>query len=222
LKFSSGKNTIFCFLLVNFDKKLTVLKVNIMNKRNIAIFASGSGTNAQRIAEYFSNHPEIAVSMILSNKPDAYVLVRAKKLNIPSVVFDRHGFYDTNEISGLLKKNKIDLIVLAGFLWLIPGNLIKTYRGRIINIHPALLPKYGGKGMYGSRVHEEVIQSGDKESGISIHYVNEKYDEGNIIFQAKCKVLPDDTPDTLAQRIHQLEYKHYPEIIEKIIKGLKD
>jgi len=193
-----------------------------MKKRNIAVFASGSGTNAQRITEYFSDHPEISVSMILSNKPDAYVLVRAKKLTIPSVVFDRHTFYETTEISGLLKKNKIDLIVLAGFLWLIPEDLIQAFRGRIINIHPALLPKYGGKGMYGSRVHEAVIQSRDKESGITIHFVNEKYDEGNIIFQAKCEVLPDDTPDTLAQRIHQLEYKHYPEVIEKVIKGLKD
>jgi phosphoribosylglycinamide formyltransferase-1 len=193
-----------------------------MNKRNIAIFASGSGTNAQRITEYFSNHPEISVSVILSNKPDAYVLIRAKKLNIPSVVFDRHTFYDTDEIFRLLKKNNIDLIVLAGFLWLIPEYLIQAYRGRIINIHPALLPKYGGKGMYGSRVHEAVIQSGDKESGISIHFVNEKYDAGDIIFQAKCNVLPGDTPDILAQRVHQLEYKHYPEVIEKIIKGLKD
>lgn len=193
-----------------------------MNKRKIAIFASGSGTNAQRITEYFSNHPEIAVSMILSNKPDAFVLVRAKKLGIPSVVFDRHTFYDTGEISGLLMKNNIGFIVLAGFLWLIPVDLIRAYRGRIINIHPALLPKYGGKGMYGARVHEAVIQSGDKESGISIHYVNEKYDEGNIIFQAKCKVLKGDTPDTLAQRVHQLEYKHYPEMIEKLVRGLQD
>jgi phosphoribosylglycinamide formyltransferase-1 len=193
-----------------------------MNKKNIAIFASGSGTNAQRITEYFSNHPEIVVSMILSNKPDAYVLVRAKKLKIPSIVFDRHTFYDTSEISRLLKKNNIDLIVLAGFLWLLPEDLIKTYSRRIINIHPALLPKYGGKGMYGSTVHETVILSGDKESGISIHYVNEKYDEGNIIFQAKCEVMQNDTPDTLAHRIHQLEYKYYPEVIEKIIRGLKD
>jgi phosphoribosylglycinamide formyltransferase-1 len=193
-----------------------------MKKRHIAIFASGSGTNAQRIAEYFSGHPEIAVSMILSNKPDAYVLVRAKNLNIPAVVFDRHTFCDTGEISGLLKKNDIDFVVLAGFLWLIPESMIKAYPGRIVNIHPALLPKYGGKGMYGAKVHEAVIQNGDTESGISIHYVNEKYDEGNIIFQAKCEVFPDDTPDMLAQRIHQLEYKHYPEVIERIVMGLKD
>ena len=193
-----------------------------MNKRKIAIFASGSGTNAQRIIEYFSGNPQITVSLVLSNKPDAYVLERAKILNVPSVVFNRHSFYETDEITGLLKKDGIDLIVLAGFLWLIPLNLIRAYPGRIINIHPALLPKYGGKGMYGARVHEAVIQSGDKESGISIHYVNEKYDEGSIIFQAKCEVLQDDTPDSLAHRVHQLEYKHYPEVIEKVVRGLKD
>jgi phosphoribosylglycinamide formyltransferase-1 len=193
-----------------------------MNNRKIAIFASGSGTNAQRIIEFFSGNPEITVSLVLSNKPDAYVLERAKKLKVPVVVFDRHTFKETNDIPNLLKKEGIDFIVLAGFLWLIPLNLIRTYPGRIINIHPALLPKYGGKGMYGEKVHEAVLQSRDKESGISIHYVNEKYDEGNIIFQAKCEVLPDDTPDSLAKRVHQLEYKHYPEVIEKLIKELKD
>src|SRR4030042_3794447 len=193
-----------------------------MNKRKIAILAAGSGTNAQRIIEYFSANPQITVSLVLSNKPDAYVLERAKKLNVPSVVFNRHSFYETDEITGLLKKDRIDFIVLAGFLWMVPVNLILAYPGRIINIHPALLPKYGGKGMYGERVHEAVIWSGDKVSGISIHYVNEKYDEGNIIFQAKCEVLQDDTPDSLAHRVHKLEYKHYPEIIEKVIKGLTD
>jgi phosphoribosylglycinamide formyltransferase-1 len=193
-----------------------------MNKRKIAIFASGSGTNAQRIIEYFSGNPEITVSLVLSNKPDAYVLERAKKLKVPPVVFNRHTFTETDDIPGLLKKEGIVFIVLAGFLWLVPLNLIRAYRGRIINIHPALLPKYGGKGMYGERVHEAVLQSGDKESGISIHYVNEKYDEGSIIFQAKCEVRPDDTPDSLAQRIHQLEYKHYPEVIERLVKDLKD
>jgi phosphoribosylglycinamide formyltransferase-1 len=191
-----------------------------MNSSKIAIFASGSGTNTQRIIEYFTGNTQISVSLVLSNKPDAYVLERAKRLQVPSVVFDRHTFNETDEIPDLLKKEGIDFIVLAGFLWLVPLNLIRAYPGKIINIHPALLPKYGGKGMYGERVHEAVIQSGDKESGISIHYVNEKYDEGNIIFQAKCEVLPDDTPDSLAQRIHQLEYKHYPEVIEKLVRGL--
>jgi phosphoribosylglycinamide formyltransferase-1 len=191
-----------------------------MNSSKIAIFASGSGTNTQRIIEYFTGNTQISVSLVLSNKPDAYVLERAKRLQVPSVVFDRHTFNETDEIPDLLKKEGIDFIVLAGFLWLVPLNLIRAYPGKIINIHPALLPKYGGKGMYGERVHEAVIQSGDKESGISIHYVNEKYDEGSIIFQAKCEVLPDDTPDSLAQRIHQLEYKHYPEVIEKLVRGL--
>jgi phosphoribosylglycinamide formyltransferase 1 len=193
-----------------------------MNKRKIVIFASGSGTNAQRIIEYFSDHPQITVSLVLSNKSDAYVLERARKLNVPSIVFDRHSFNETNDIIKLLKKEKIDFIVLAGFLWMVPLNLIMAYPGRIINIHPALLPKYGGKGMYGACVHEAVLKSGDKESGISIHYVNEKYDEGNIIFQAKCEVLQNDTPDSLAHRIHQLEYKHYPEVIEKLVRGIKD
>lgn len=193
-----------------------------MNKKKIAIFASGSGTNAQRIIEYFTGNPDVTVSMVLSNKPDAYVLKRVKKLKVPTIVFDRHTFKETDDIPNLLKKEGIDFIVLAGFLWLIPLNLIRAYPGKIINIHPALLPKYGGKGMYGERVHEAVIQSGDKESGISIHYVNEKYDEGNIIFQAKCEVLSDDTPDSLAQRVHQLEYKHFPEVIEKLVRGLKD
>ncbi len=188
-----------------------------MEKRKIAIFASGSGTNAQRIIEYFTGHTSIAVSMILSNKKDAYVLVRAEQFNIPAVVFDRQTFYESGEVLRILQENEIDFIVLAGFLWLIPVYLIRAYPRKIINIHPALLPKYGGKGMYGIHVHQAVLDNGDKESGISIHYVNEKYDEGAIIFQAKCEVLPDDTPESLAQRIHQLEYKHYPEVIEKLV-----
>ena len=191
-----------------------------MKKRKIAIFASGSGTNTQRIIEYFAGHSSIIVSMILSNKKDAYVLVRAEQFNIPSVVFDRQTFNESDEILRILEKNEIDFIVLAGFLWLIPVYLIKAFQGRIINIHPALLPKYGGKGMYGVHVHQAVLDSGDRESGISIHYVNEAYDEGAIIFQARCEVLPDDTPESLAQRIHQLEYKHYPEVIERLVLEL--
>ncbi len=191
-----------------------------MKKRKIAILASGSGTNAQKIIEYFTGHSSIGVSMILSNKKDAYVLVRAEQFNIPSVVFDRQTFNETDEILRVLQKNEIDFIVLAGFLWLIPIYLIRSFPRRIINIHPALLPKYGGKGMYGVYVHQAVLDSGDKESGISIHYVNEAYDEGAIIFQAKCEVQPDDTPESLAQRIHQLEYKHYPEVIERLVMAL--
>jgi len=186
---------------------------------NIAILASGSGTNAQRVSEYFAYHPSIRVKLILSNKPDAYVLSRARQLGIPSRVFSRKTFYETNEIPDLLRKNDISFIVLAGFLWLLPENLLNKYPGRIVNIHPALLPKYGGKGMYGLRVHEAVIRSCERESGISIHYVNEKYDAGDIIFRASCPVMPDDTVDTLAARIHELEYKHYPGVIEEVLKG---
>jgi phosphoribosylglycinamide formyltransferase-1 len=187
--------------------------------KNIAIFASGSGTNAENIAEYFKHHVEVSIKLVLSNKKDAYVLERAKKFNIPTFVFNKEMFYQTDEVTGILKKNRIDLIVLAGFLWLVPTNILKAYPNRIVNIHPALLPKYGGKGFYGMSVHEAVIQSGDKESGISIHYVNEHYDAGEVIFQAKCPVEPDDTPESLAQKIHKLEYEWFPKVIESIIKS---
>ncbi|MCX6235482.1 MAG: phosphoribosylglycinamide formyltransferase [Bacteroidetes bacterium] len=186
--------------------------------KNIAIFASGSGTNAENITEYFKHHVEVSIKLVLSNKKDAYVLERAKKFNIPTFVFNKEMFYQTDEVTGILKKNRIDLIVLAGFLWLVPTNILKAYPNRIVNIHPALLPKYGGKGFYGMSVHEAVIQSGDKESGISIHYVNEQYDAGEVIFQAKCPVEPDDTPESLAQKIHKLEYEWFPKVIESIIK----
>jgi len=183
----------------------------------IAIFASGSGTNTQRIVEYFKGHPFIVVDLVLSNNPEAFVLTRAKSLGIPTVIFTRQDFYETERVLTILKERKITFIVLAGFLWLIPGYLLREYADRIVNIHPALLPGYGGKGMYGMRVHESVIHSGDKESGISIHLVNEKYDEGQIIFQSRCKVEPDDTPESLAQKIHKLEYEHYPRIIESLL-----
>ena len=187
--------------------------------KQIAIFASGSGTNAQRIATYFKDSDKVKINRIYSNKPDAYVLNRAKNLNIPTTVFTRDDFYHTDKILNQLIKEKTDLIVLAGFLWLVPDNILIAFPDRIINIHPALLPKYGGKGMYGNRVHEAVISSGDKKSGITIHYVNERYDEGKIIFQATCPVVPDDTPETLAAKVHQLEYKYYPEVIENILTG---
>jgi phosphoribosylglycinamide formyltransferase-1 len=138
-------------------------------------------------------------------------------LNVPFETFDRKTFYKTEKIAGLLVEKKIDLIVLAGFLWLVPGYLLKRFPHRIINIHPALLPKYGGKGMYGMRVHETVLKAGESQSGITIHYVNEKYDEGAVIFQAKCNVLPSDTPETLAQKIHRLEYEHFPKVIERLL-----
>ncbi|HCI55342.1 MAG TPA: phosphoribosylglycinamide formyltransferase [Bacteroidales bacterium] len=186
---------------------------------NISIFASGSGTNAENIIKYFLNKKSAKVALVLSNNPKAYVIKRAKQYNIPIKIFDRHEFYKTEEVLETLISNNIDFIVLAGFLWLVPENILNRYRGKIINIHPALLPKYGGKGMYGDRVHKAVIEAGEKESGITIHYVNEKYDEGDIIFQAQCPIDPGETVDSLAKKVHELEYRYYPEIIEKIITG---
>jgi phosphoribosylglycinamide formyltransferase 1 len=189
--------------------------------KNVAILASGSGSNAQRIVEYFENKGIANIKIILSNKRDAYVLERAKNLNIDSWFFSRDEFYNTDNVLNLLKSLDIDLVVLAGFLWLVPNNLLKNYANKLINIHPALLPKYGGKGMYGHFVHEAVVANKEKESGITIHYVNENYDEGNTIAQYKCEVTPDDTPDSLAAKIHELEYKYFPLVIEQLlIKGV--
>lgn len=191
--------------------------IDQMMKR-LAIFASGNGSNTQAIAEYFSNSSDAQVVLILSNREDAYVVERANALNIPVRVFNRTDFYETEIITSLLIEQKIDMIVLAGFLWLLPLSLINAFTDRIINIHPALLPKFGGKGMYGGKVHCAVIEAGEKESGITIHLVNENYDQGKIIFQARCTVEKQDTPKTLAAKIHVLEYTHFPTIINQVLK----
>jgi phosphoribosylglycinamide formyltransferase 1 len=183
----------------------------------VAIFASGNGSNAQQIVEYFSGNPKIRISLILSNKNDAYVLQRAKNMNIPYFSFTIKELRDTDIVQEKLKEFDIDFIVLAGFMIKVPDTLIRKFPDRIINIHPALLPKYGGKGMYGEHVHKAVLEAREKESGITIHFVNEKYDEGKIIFQARCEVDKNDTPDSLASKIHELEHYHYPRIIEKTI-----
>ena len=183
----------------------------------LAIFASGSGTNAENIIRYFQNKPQISVSCICTNKPDAYVVQRAKKHDIPVLIFSKDDFYRTEMVLHYLSQHEADWIILAGFLWLVPGYLINSYPGRIINIHPALLPKYGGKGMYGDYVHRAVIDNKDTVSGISIHVVNNEYDKGSILFQATCPVTPDDTPETLATKVHQLEYEHFPRVIEETI-----
>jgi phosphoribosylglycinamide formyltransferase-1 len=188
--------------------------------RNIAIFASGSGTNAENIIKYFSNRKSAKVSLILSNKREAYVLKRAEAHDIKSVFFERNDFYDSGKVLKLLLDSKTDLIVLAGFLWLVPSDILDYFQGKIINIHPALLPKYGGKGMYGDKVHKAVIENHEPESGITIHYVNSVYDAGDIIFQARCRVDKADTPETLATKVHALEYRHFPEIIERILRNL--
>ncbi len=184
---------------------------------NIALFASGNGSNVQRISEYFAHSDQIRVKLILSNKSEAYVLERARKLNIPAFVFDREGLSDPGKVLKTLENYEISYIVLAGFLWKIPDNLLKVFSGRIINIHPALLPKYGGKGMYGMKVHDAVIGAGEEESGITIHHVNDGYDEGQIIFQARCHIDPGDTPERLAEKIHQLEYDYFPKVIESVV-----
>lgn len=185
----------------------------------IAVFASGSGTNASNMIDYFSNAETAIVSLVLTNKPDAPVIRRATERMTDVEVFDREQLYGSEYISNLLYERGVDFIVLAGFLWLIPGTLIDSYRGRIVNIHPALLPAYGGKGMYGDHVHRAVLQNGEEESGITIHYVNEKYDDGDIIFQARCEVKSEDTVASLAARIHQLEHRYYPGVVEKVLMG---
>lgn len=184
--------------------------------KKIAIFASGSGSNAEEIIKHFKKSNIGEVALILSNKPDAYVLERAKKYDVPSVVFNRNELKDMTVLD-ILKSHSIDFIVLAGFMNLVPENLVKAYPNKIVNIHPALLPKFGGKGMYGDHVHKAVRESGDVETGITIHLVNEKYDEGQIIFQASCPVDENDTPATIAEKVHQLEHANYPKVIEKVL-----
>lgn len=186
-----------------------------MGTKKIALFASGSGSNAQNIIEYFSDNENVEIDSLWSNNKDAYALERAKKFKIDSFVFNRTEFRETNLVVDKLKARGVNLIVLAGFLWLVPTALINNFK--IVNIHPALLPKYGGKGMYGMNVHKAVVENKEPESGISIHFVNENYDEGKMIYQATCSVLPEDTPEDVASKIHELEHKYFPKIIEKVL-----
>ncbi|WP_462253898.1 phosphoribosylglycinamide formyltransferase [Ekhidna sp.] len=188
-----------------------------MNEQiNLTILASGSGSNAENIAKYFENHKSIRVKDIISNKSDAFVHERAKLLKIPSSTFARDEFKSASFLSSL---KDTDYIILAGFLWLIPEYMVKAFPGRIINIHPALLPKFGGRGMYGDNVHKAVIAANEKESGITIHLVNEEYDKGKILFQAKCTVETEDTPESVAEKVHSLEYLHFPKVIEDYIQS---
>jgi phosphoribosylglycinamide formyltransferase-1 len=183
----------------------------------IVLFASGSGSNAENIARYFSGNSAISVPLIISNKRDAYVHERARRLGIPSFTFSKAEFDEGSVVIDTLRTYEINFIVLAGFLLKVSQPLLDAYPGRIINIHPALLPKFGGKGMYGDRVHQAVVEAGETESGITIHYIDEHYDEGDIIFQATCEVLPEDTPEEVARKVHALEYAFFPEVIEKVI-----
>ncbi|MFA6944457.1 MAG: phosphoribosylglycinamide formyltransferase [Pedobacter sp.] len=190
-------------------------------KKRIAIFASGSGSNAQKIMEHFKKHPDAEVVIILTNNPEAYVLQRADNFEIPSHIFDKQEFYKTDDVVRLLKNLQIDLIVLAGFLWLIPQNLLKAFPNKIINIHPALLPKHGGKGMYGDRVHQAVLDAGDDESGITIHFVDEQFDEGEPIHQSRFRIEAGDDIEMIKFKGQQLEHLHYPKVVEQLLKKMK-
>jgi phosphoribosylglycinamide formyltransferase 1 len=187
------------------------------NKKKIVIFASGSGSNAQRLMEYFEHHSEIFVAALFYNNPKAQAPNRAETFHVPAFLFNRDEFYNSDKVLEQVKQFAPDLIVLAGFLWLVPQNMLQAFPNRIINIHPALLPQYGGKGMHGLHVHAAVLQSGDLESGITIHRVNEEYDKGEFVLQVKCPVYSSDSPEKLAARVLQLEHEYLPSVVEKLI-----
>jgi len=210
----------FCFSKNKIQNSLA-RQADLASMIQIAIFASGTGSNAQKIIDHFRHHVSIKVSVIACNNPEAGVLKIAKEENIPAILIEKEKFFCGNGYTDELKEMKINLVILAGFLWKLPSTLLRAFPEKIINIHPALLPKYGGKGMYGHRVHEAVLANKEKESGISIHYVDEIYDHGKIISQVKCPVLETDTADSLAQRIHQLEHENYPVVIENVINKWK-
>ena len=188
-----------------------------VSMKRIVIFASGSGSNAENLIRFFQNSEQASVVLVLTNNPHAKVLERCKNLNVSALSFNRTAFTKTDDVLNILKSSKPDLIVLAGFLWKFPEFILKDFENKVINIHPALLPKYGGKGMYGMHVHNAIVENKETETGITIHYVNENYDEGATIFQAKCEVLPQDTADDVATKIHNLEMEHFPKVVEELL-----
>ncbi|RWY47961.1 phosphoribosylglycinamide formyltransferase [Mucilaginibacter gilvus] len=190
-------------------------------KKRIAIFASGSGSNAQKIMEHFKRNADAEVVLILTNNPQAYVLQRADNFEIPSHIFNRAEFYDSDDVIALLKNLQVDIIVLAGFLWLVPKSLLNAFPNKIINLHPALLPKFGGKGMYGDNVHKAILAAGEEESGITIHFVNAEFDEGEVIHQSKFKIEPGDTLEIVKFKGQQLEHMHFPKVIENLLKKMR-
>ena len=185
--------------------------------KRIVIFASGSGSNAENLIKFFQNNDHASVIQVLTNNPHAKVLDRCKRLGVSALSFNRIAFTKTDDVINLLKSSKPDLIVLAGFLWKFPESILKQFKSKVINIHPALLPKYGGKGMYGMHVHEAVVENKETETGITIHYVNENYDEGAIIFQAKCNVKASDSAEDVAEKIHELEMNHFPKVVNDLL-----
>lgn len=199
--------------------KPTTIPTSKRQPCNVAIFVSGSGTNCENIIRYFQNSPLVHVALVLSNKSDAYALVRAERLNVPTVVVPKAEFGKADEVLKLLDEHHIDFIVLAGFLLMIPDYLIQTYHRRMINLHPALLPKFGGKGMYGHHVHEAVKAAGETETGFTVHWVSSVCDGGEIIAQFRTPLLPSDNVDDIAEKEHQLEMKHFPQVIEQVVRG---
>jgi phosphoribosylglycinamide formyltransferase 1 len=189
-------------------------------KMNAAVFASGSGSNAENLIRFFEKRDDMSIALVVSNKSDAGVMERAQRLGVPYQYISPKAIREDGGLTELLKQYQIDIVILAGFLQLVPAYLIQLFPGRIVNIHPALLPKYGGKGMYGMHVHEAVVDAGERETGITIHEVNEHYDEGRVIFQASCAVLKTDSPEEVANKIHELEYKHFPLVVADWIKTL--
>ncbi|WP_299883397.1 phosphoribosylglycinamide formyltransferase [uncultured Lacinutrix sp.] len=185
--------------------------------KRVVIFASGSGSNAENLIKFFQNRDNASVIQVLTNNPHAKVLDRCKKLRISALSFNKIAFTETEDVLNILKSTNPDIIVLAGFLWKFPENILKHFPNKVINVHPALLPKFGGKGMYGMHVHKAVVNNKETETGITIHYVNEHYDEGAIIFQAKCEVKPSDSAEDVAAKIHELEMKHFPIVVERLL-----
>ena len=185
--------------------------------KRLALFASGTGSNAKKIISYFKEHELIEVSLLISNKPKAGALSMAREHGVPTLVIDRASFYQSTDILGILEEHGVDWLILAGFLWLVPPYLVEAFQDRIINIHPALLPAYGGKGMYGMHVHRAVHEAGDEKSGITIHLVNERYDEGAVLFQAECTLETTDSPEDIARKVQQLEHEHFARVIEKTV-----
>lgn len=186
---------------------------------SLALFASGAGSNVKAIYQYFSGRQDVKVALVVSNRPNAPVLNFAQSVGIPVVILNRNEFYNSTSFLKTLRQHKIDRIVLAGFLWLLPSNLIEAYPRKIINVHPALLPQYGGKGMFGANVHHAVIEAGDSQSGITIHEVNQNYDEGEILLQVTCPIDKEDTADSLALKIHKLEHYFFPRFIDYWVRS---
>lgn len=205
------------FMEIQQFERINVIMTKVFTMIKLAILASGNGSNAQRIIEYFASHRDVQVECVVYNVKNAFVAERANNLGVTAQYFGRKDFYESGAVCRYLKGRGVDWVILAGFLWLVPGDILSAFHHKVINIHPALLPKYGGKGMYGIHVHEAVIANAEKQSGITIHIVDEEYDKGKILCQATCDVAAVDTPESLADKVHELEYEYFPKVIENTV-----